>query len=153
MRGVSFKVPLKKLDLLQSILNGIDLEALNWYVIKNQTEVWEYPNDSAYFENAYYNGDDFSSIIKSPHYIIFLKLQAYLRISNRFKDIHTYEDFLSSDCLLLLLIYDCEYVEIYLKDAKTVNRIIENAKEARFEEITIITDENDARTNLDILST
>lgn len=153
IRGVSFRAPLKSLDLLQRILNGIDLEALNWFVIENQTEVWEYPNYSAFLENAYYNGEDFSLTIKSPHYIIFLKLQAYLRIDNSFKDIHTYEDFLSSDCLFLLLVYDCEYVEIYLKDAKTVNKIIKNAKEARFEEITIITDENDARTKLDIIST
>ena len=42
-------------------------------------------------------------------------LQAYFP-GDQFCDLHTYQEFVGSDCQILLLIHDCEFVEIYVKE-------------------------------------
>ena len=62
---------------------------------------------------------------------------------------HTYDDFLNGDCQLVLLIYDCEFVEIYVKYKAIVRALYENALSNKYTEVEYITDSNDAR-RLDI---
>ncbi len=151
IRGISFKVPQQKPDLLPTILNGIGAEAFCWHHIMDQNEAWTLPNRGDFLTESCYEGSAFLSAISEPHFVIFLKLQAH-PANGAFAELHNYEDFLKSDCAVLLLICDCEFVEIYLKDAALLNRIRENAENAGFGGITILTDENDARTKLDVLS-
>ena len=102
------------------------------------------------FEKEYYDGKSFLQNIMTEHYIIFLKLQAYFD-NVKFSNIHTYKDFQDSDCQLLLLIYDCKSVEIYLKDINNVNLLYESALKNNYTEIGYITSSNDGRTKMDIL--
>lgn len=151
IRGISFKVPQQKTDVLPSILNGIGAEKLCWHSIPDQNEAWTLPDRSDYLTEPCYYGAAFLSAIQEPHFIIFLKLQAY-PTKERFEELHTYEEFLKSDCAVLLLIYDCEFADIYLKDAEILRAVKCNAEKAGFREITILTDENDARIKLDVVS-
>lgn len=150
IRGVSFKIPQISGNVLWQMLKCIDVKKYNWYNIINQCEVWENYNGGVSFEKEYYDGKRFLQNIMSEYYIIFLKLQAYFD-NGKFSDIHTYKDFQESDCQLLLLIYDCEYVEIYSKDITDLNLLYENALKNNYIEIGYITGNNDGRTKMDIL--
>lgn len=132
------------------MLKCIDVKKYNWYNIINQCEVWQNYNGGVSFEKEYYDGKRFLQNIMSEYYIIFLKLQAYFN-NGKFSTIHTYKDFQESDCQLLLLIYDCEYVDIYSKDITDLNLLYENALKNNYTETGYITENNDGRTKMDIL--
>lgn len=59
-----------------------------------------------------------------------------------------YEDFLSSKCQLVLIMYDRQYTELYCKDAQMSRLFFENAVQRGFGEVMYITDENDGRTEV-----
>ena len=151
IRGVSFRVPQGRNDLLQEILDGIDIQTFCWYNVESQNEAWSDPEeDEALFRKERYDGAEFSRVIQQPHFVVFLKLEAYPPGENC-PDIHSYEEFLKSSCLLMMLIYDCEFVEIFAKDAHITDTLLENAHRKGLLEIALITDENDGRTRMDIM--
>lgn len=150
IRGVSFRVPQRREFLLQEILDGADIQTLFWYNVENQNEVWSLPQYEIFFEKECYDGLSFCELIKQPHFVVFLKLQAYLSEEN-YAGIHTYDEFLKSNCLLMVLIYDCEFVEIFCKDINITNALFDNARRKGFLEPELITDGNDGRTKMDIL--
>lgn len=150
IRGISFKIPQEKNSNIEDLLEGINVRAMFWYNVESQNEVWSVPQYTDFFKKEYYDGADFYQQIKVPHKVIFLKLQAYLR-EGKFVEIHKYEEFLTSHCVLLLLIYDCENVEIYSKDEALTRAICNTAHRNGYSEITLITDDNDGRRKMDIL--
>ncbi|MCL2503926.1 MAG: DUF2691 family protein [Coriobacteriia bacterium] len=152
VRGVSFKIPQATLnatsDLLWQVLKCIDVEKYCWYSIQDQNEAWANFLEGTYaFEEDCYDGKSFLQEITSEHYIIFLKLQAYFE-DGGFSEVHTYEDFQSSDCQLLFLIYDCGFIDIYAKDETVIRAIYENAASNGYTEIRYITEGNDWRTGV-----
>lgn len=149
-RGVSFVVPQRSTNLLETIFEGVNIQTMYWYNVESQNEVWSMPPQKDFFEKEIYTGDCFFKQISMPHFIIFLKLQAYAN-EEKFEDIHTYEDFLRSNCILLLLIYDCENVEVFTKDDNLTETIMKNAQRNGFLEIELITCENDGRVKMDVL--
>lgn len=52
---------------------------------------------------------------------------------------------------MLVLIYDCEFVEIFSKSETLTEVLLDNAYKKGFLDVGLITDENDGRTVLDIL--
>lgn len=150
IKGVSFRVPQGRTDLLQEILDGIDVQMLFWYNVESQNEVWSIPQYEDFFRKEHYDGVSFYEQIRQPHLVVFLKLQAYLK-EEKYVNIHTYDEFTKSSCLFLLLIYDCEFVEIFSKDVSITKILFDNACSKGFLETVLITDENDGRTKMDIL--
>jgi hypothetical protein len=147
--GVSFKIPQKVGIVLWQILNCINVEKYFWYIY--QDEVWEKtPFGDVFFKNDGYDGNNFLQRILCDHYIVFLKLQAFFNDDENLY-IHTYEEYKKSDCQLLLLIYDCEFVDIYAKDQILIETIYENARKYNYTNLKYITEENDPRTNMDVL--
>ena len=86
---------------------------------------------------------------KKKFFYLFLKLQAYLS-DGEFTEIQTYDEFFLSDCRLIVLLYDCEMVEIYVKDHGEIESLYQNAITSDFRNVQIITDENDGRTGMNI---
>lgn len=148
IRGVSFEIPQTMSDALWGILGHLNVAKYYWYNIESQTEVWA-EHEGDFFNKGCYDGESFSKCIRSPHYIVFLKLQAYLS-EGKFYDIHTYDEFLKSDSKILLLVYDCAFVEIYLKDQDVANIIYQSAEAARFKAVQYITKTNDLRVKMDV---
>lgn len=152
-RGVSFKVSQENDNILWKILNCINIKKYNWFNIKNQNESWHRIDnfvDKPFLENVFYNGESFAEQIQKNHYIIFLKLEAYEGYSD-FYDIHSYEEFQKNSCKLLLLMYDCDFVEIYAKEQYIIYEIYKNAQRNNFMEIKYICDTNDERKTMDVL--
>lgn len=102
------------------------------------------------FDSVYYNGKKFLETIKTNHFIIFLKLQAY-SYNTEFFSIHTYDDFINSKCQLVLLVYDCNFIEIYAKDQDIITSVYDNALENNYLEVNYITCDNDKRYSFDLL--
>lgn len=119
-------------------------------ILKAKNEVWDGSQKGDFFEKSYYDGNSFLQHIILGHSVVFLKLQAYFE-NDRFFDIHSYQEFVDSDCQLLLLIYDCQAVEIYAKDQPEIKSIYENALLNGYTEIQYVTDSNDGRTKMDVL--
>ncbi len=150
IRGVSFQIPQMISDTLLQILKCIDIAQYDWYNIDSQNEVWSDSRQELFFQANFYDGKSFALCIQEYHYIIFLKLQAYFPNSQCY-DIHTYQEFVESDCQILLLVYDCEFVEIYIKDFAISQAIYQNAILNHYTDVVYITDTNDGRTKMDIL--
>ncbi|MCQ4114245.1 DUF2691 family protein [Ruminococcus sp. zg-921] len=149
MRGISFKITNHN-NILYQILNCIDIKKYVWYNIENQNESWENTSKNDLFDSSYYDGENFLKCIQSNHFVVFLKLQAYFE-NCKFFDIHTYNDFIKSDCQLILLVYDCSSVEIYSKDVNDITAIYNNALKNNYLDINFITDNNDMRKTFDLL--
>jgi hypothetical protein len=152
IRGVSFEVPQAGKKLLRSILECVNVESYCWHSISSQNEVWDFhdsTNAGDFFTLGFYDGKSFSQRISLDHWIIFLKLQAYFE-DGKFYHIHTYEEFQNSDCQLLLLIADCNYVDIYAKDQVVAKALYENALSNKFSKVEFITESNDGRTGMDL---
>ena len=149
LAGVSFKLSTSDKALWQ-IFKSIDVTKYNWYNIDNQNEVWLNYQGGVWLNKEYYRGEEFLNKIVDDHFIIFLKLQAYLENDNFF-DIQTYEEFQKSDCQLLLLIYDCVYVEVYAKDQSILKSVYENASRNDYSDLEYITKTNMKRSNMNII--
>lgn len=151
IRGVSFKIsPALNDTILWKILKCIDVQKYTWYNIGGQSEVWADSQGTDFFKRNYYDGKSFINQIQSKHYIVFLKLQAYF-VSGTFFDILTYEEFVASDCQILFLINDCQFVEIYSKSKNNSETLYRNAVINHFTNIEYITDSNDERIKMNIL--
>lgn len=149
IRGISFEVPQSTTDTLWKILQGADIQQFDWYVVQAQTEVWDKPFGTDFFTQAAYKGPAFSKRIRDDHFIVFFKLQAYPHSEN-FQNISTYETFVQSDCQLLLLVYDCSFVEVYVKSQDVLHVVFQNAVRNRYNNVAYITDSNDTRTKTDV---
>lgn len=147
--GVSFNIPQETSDLLFQILSCIKIEEYCWYNIPSQSEVWDCSNNDNFLNEDYYKGESFLNRICSPHFVLFLKLQGYFDTGNFF-NINTYEEFCKSDCQILVLIYDCECVEIFSKDSIVTEAFYRNAVSKGFTDVSYITNENNGRTVMNI---
>ena len=147
-RGISFKIPQEKTNILWKILGGIDIAKYWWYNIISQTEIWGVSDFEDFLED-HYRGKDFAEHIQNEHFVLFVKLQAYASHSN-FQNIPSFEEYIESDCQIVLLINDCEFVEIYAKDQTVVESLFFNAQRNGFKLIRYLTDETDTRTTLNV---
>lgn len=149
VRGVSFEISQKTAYTLSDIFKTVDMEQFYWYVVQAQTETWDKPFGEDFFKKEIYSGNEFSKTIQEEHFIVFLKLQAYPCLKN-FQNISVYSDFAKSDCQLILLIYDCSFVEVYAKNQAILQGIFQRASKMYCENLTYITDQSDVRTKMDI---
>lgn len=149
-RGVSFEIPQKATDSLWEILRVVDIYKYFWYVIEDQTEVWDSSYENDFFRQRCYAGKNFAKCIQQDHHIIFLKLQAYL-LPHAFQNVLSCEEFMAGDCQLVMLIHDCENVEVYIKDRSVLDSVFNRANALGYYNVNFITDLNDTRTKMNVL--
>lgn len=143
MLGIEFKIPNVCGTVLNDILDGIKLED---FIFKLGYEEVFLSNNEFLFKEDIYSGLEFSKLIKNKkYYTVFLNLKLYDKNTNYDDDIENYNDFLNSNCKLILIITDCEYVEIYSKDIKYLNIIKENAIKHNFSNIVDINKREDIK--------
>lgn len=142
IRGVEFLVPQTDPDILHQVLGCIDVKSYDWEVSEKDIDTWGY-----FYDKLRYSGEEFAKKIKEPLRIIAIKIMAY-PVGETDDEPMYYEDFLRSKCRLVLIMYDCQYTEIYCKDAQMSMLLYENAVRRGFDEVIYKTDENDGRTAL-----
>lgn len=142
IRGVEFLVPQTDPDILHQVLDCIDVKSFDWEVSERDIDTWGY-----FYDKLRYSGEEFAEKIKEPHCIIASKIMAY-PVGETDDEPMYYENFLRSKCCLVLIMYDCQYTEIYCKDARMSMLLYDNAVRRGFGEVIYKTDENDGRTAL-----
>lgn len=148
MRGISFKICDCYENILWNILSGIEIENLWWHI--SEAEIYN-EMDKTIFQDSYINGETFLKIIQEKSYnVIFANIKAYSADSTP-NDIKNYDEFIKSDCKLVVLCSDVFYYEIYAKDKSIIEIIKNNAIKNNFLNIEYITKENDCRTSFSVI--
>ncbi|MCD2349064.1 DUF2691 family protein [Clostridium guangxiense] len=149
MRGISFQINgCGHKNILRTILSEIEIEKLWWHI--SEDEIYN-EMDESLLENRYINGETFLKIIKEKSYsVIFANIKAYPPNSTP-NDIENYDDFIKSECKLVILCSDVFYYEIYAKNDWMIEIIKNNAIKNNFSNIEYITNENDCRTGFSVI--
>lgn len=130
--------------IIFDLLKGIPFKDYEWNIVEDELY---YENDLTKSLNFYIeSGISFEDAIQNlgNYLTLFLNLQVYPK-NAKIKSIETYEDFINSKCQLIVLIYDTSYIEIYFKEEKLKNIVLNNMK-VRGIKYQIKTKENDGRT-------
>ena len=151
-RGISFEIPNDYGRFLGDVLQPIEINAFHWKIgIGESYKIVNDKLDGMLFPDSQesISGTELKTTLESnDYYVIFADLQAYP--SKEISSIETYEEFMESDCELVLLVVDCSYVTIYCKNQEAIISLQKNALNNGFTDIEYITDENDSRTRLSV---
>lgn len=132
---IEFKIPNEYNKYLFKIFENINLSDYIFYIPENELID---KNSKYIFEKEIYDYNEIKQIISSNnYYLIFLKLQIY-KENIKYKIINNYDDFINSDCELIIFINDCQYAQIYCKDSELFKQIYDNLKNNKFSDINII---------------
>lgn len=146
MIGVEFEYESSYELILKEIFNSIDFSKYE-VSIKQKEVIYEDEQEHLEYEMQ---GKKFKKAISinGNYYVNYLNLQIFP--SNFIKSkILTYNDFLNSNCLLLLLISDNNFIEIYFKSNNLKEKILNNLKSMKIN-YTIKTKNNDGRTIMEV---
>lgn len=150
IRGVRFQIPNKYGKFIADILEPINSCNFSWSA-NFHTEIWKSVNGKLgedLFPDSIMNGAEFFDLIhNNTYYLIFVNIQAYPESSTLFSRIHTYEDFIASECKIIILVADSSYVDVYCKELSMIKMLHENAISKGYEHIEYI-DESDSRTGM-----
>ncbi|WP_342436044.1 DUF2691 family protein [Paenibacillus sp. FSL L8-0436] len=152
IRGITFEIPNEYGKWLYHILRPLDCTKYNWLIGPGE----EYKSVDHELVSLFPPGQDrvdgevLMGFIdtEEAQYIIHLDLKAYSSVVA--SQLKTYEDYLASDCELVLLIVDCIYTTIYCKDSETLDKLAANAEALHVRSLNYITDANDHRTGLGV---
>ena len=140
MIGIELEINGISTDVIRKLFNKINIDLYDFIIYENEIIKKNENVDNVNAKNIFYNNINYS--------IIFLNLQLY-RKQDKIKTIITYDDFINSNCRLILLITDNRYLEIYFNDDFIKEKIISNLKKYGFsyKEKTIY---NDGRTIMSV---
>lgn len=150
IKGIRFEISSDSKKSFFEIFATQAIEEYHWHIIHDQTEVWDSSFENNFFKSDVYIGSDLKRFIQNDQLVIFVKMQAYCTPTLPI-NISTFEEFIKSDCCLILLLYDCKYVEIYSKNEQISKDLFRTAILNNFINVDYITRENDQRTSLDII--
>ncbi len=130
-------------SILSDLLNGINVEEYNWIIM--DCNICKRPETVFLNYDGRYTGKEFKKLLKELEtcYIISINMQAAHKVINAVKD---YDDYLSSECKLVILISDVAYNEIYCKPSELCEIIKSNCLKLDYDEFEVIDDDSDCRT-------
>ncbi len=118
MIGIEFERPNECNNFLNDLFENINLS--NFKINISEDEIY-YNNQNICFDKVYVKGK-----FKSNIYIVFLNLKIYPKNNTDYEIIKNYKDFEKSNCQLMILINDVNFVEIYFKNVNLKNAILNN---------------------------
>ncbi|MCM3630407.1 DUF2691 family protein [Paenibacillus glycanilyticus] len=153
-RGIQLEIPNEWGRHLGEVLEPINISNFDWYI--GGEEAYQKTGEGEFeplFQGEIYGmkGQELSEILKSSseYYIIFANFKAYPQ-GESIQNVLTYEEFLNSQCQLVLLVFDSSYVALYCKDNNMIDDLYLNATRIGFKNVEYITNENDFRTKLSV---
>ncbi|TRZ39547.1 DUF2691 family protein [Niallia circulans] len=147
-RGIIFEIPNAHGKFLGDILKPLDIASFNWKIEGESYIVENGELADTLFPEEVMNGSTLAKRIQdNVYYCICADLKAFLK-DQVVHDIETYEQFIESNCLFVLLVVDCTYATIYCKDLDKLECLYEHAKTQGFTSLDYVSDETDERTSL-----
>lgn len=135
-RGISFQIPNEYGRFLNDILEPLDCALYNWLIGNGQ--ILQAIDDQLIDEELFRENETIISgaelnyrINRKSYYTIFADLKGFPK-GKKISKIETYEDYLQSDCKIVLLITDSIYVSVYCKDEGILDRLYGNAKNKEY---------------------
>ena len=124
--GVFFEVPNDSIDNISHLLEPIPFYEYQWLinndeilVIKNN----QITNEDLFKEDKIIDGERLYNIVSiNNYYTIFVNLYSFPKYAD-VKQINNYEEFLKSECNIVISIFDSSYVMVWCKDRKLVSNI------------------------------
>lgn len=139
--GIRFTIPNKHGQFLKVILAELNLKDYFWNIDDDEIFL---TNNSYLFQENIYSNDDFLKIVSAQdYYLVHACLQAWR--TNQVTEINNYLDFKNSKCEILILIVDCEDIDIYAKNSSIISTIKRTALKNKFTNIEDIYDDNNPR--------
>lgn len=143
MIGIRFEIPNSWGNFLSTILDNIITKDYTWKIYDEEILI-DLNNDEDLFKERIYDDKNFRALIlNSKYYLIMGNILAFK--TNNFKRIYNYNDFIESDCELLMVIVDTIFVDIYAKNSKTIEELKNNAINNKFKNINYIYNDNSPR--------
>lgn len=138
-------------NFLYNFFYGIDFKKYNW-VIDYEEILFDEEGD--FFNKKIMNGQEFfKCITRNNYYVIFMDLKAYKfenkRIENKNIKIETYNDYLKSDCEMIFLCSDSQFIDFYCKDKAVLETIHKNCFNSKLS-VLEITEANNCRTKMSV---
>ena len=144
-------IPNQKGNILSKVLQPINITDFNWSIGNGESYlVVDGKLDEDFFSQDVKVMDGKllkKNIEDNQYYVILADLKAFPKSEN-VTNIETYEDYIKSECQLIMLVVDCSYTTIYCKNKEKLSRLYQNAKDSGFKNVQYITDENDTMTSL-----
>lgn len=151
MRGVRFCIPNEYAQFLWEILKFINFENYTWY--SEQVEIL-YFNEmegkacNDFFASDCLTGAEFKErITREDYYLSSVNIKAY-PLNAKKESILTYDDFSKSQCEIIVLCTDSEYVDCYSKNEAFCEKVYTMCLQHGFQNVEYITEINDERTGL-----
>ena len=139
-RGISCTIPNERGNYLFKLLSHVDMEKYRWFIEDSEVYVGI---EGELFAQTQYTGDEFKRVIsESIYYVVNTRIQGSPHGDSE-TAIKTYDDFCESDCEIYVVIIDCIYVDIYVKDQTVAEIMKQNAIRSSFADIDFITGQND----------
>lgn len=137
MVGIKFQIRNEHDVVLDKIFENIDLK--NYFFKITNEEVFDEKGNN-FFEQQIYTSLGFRNLIKlRKYYPVFLTLQLY-KDNKNMVEIQNYDNYLNSDCELLLYIIDNIFVEIYSKNENYLKVIKHNVLKNKYVNVQDIND-------------
>lgn len=144
MIGIEFSYKTNYEKIVFELLKGIDFDKYSYSIMED--ELFAESTGNKDLPNVIIGSDFLNYFNKEDYYVMFLNLQVYLKGENIMK-IRNYNDFLNSNCKLILLISDNSYIEFYFKTDDIKSVILKNLKSMNIK-YDIKTKDNDGRTTM-----
>jgi len=140
MIGIKFRIENEYNTVLEEILRDVDSIKYKWCIFDDEVYI---SSGESLFDNDEYSNQDFKKIIsENNYYPVFATVQLYLE-NGKIVEIENYSQFTNSDCQLILMITDNEFVEVYAKEKIVLETIHQNVLNHSFTDIKLINEPKD----------
>ncbi|MBR3929812.1 MAG: DUF2691 family protein [Clostridia bacterium] len=143
LRGIEFEDNEQK--FFSNLHTLMDIEKYDWYVDDVDLNYF-------HFRPGKYTGKEFAEALETVSSLSFVRIWRFPLDTNEVLmkkfPMNKYEDFVKNTCDFLILFYDGGFCEIYSKDERLTEQIMELCKRNHYEKVEYKYDYNDARTGM-----
>ena len=152
MIGVRFTFDDSKVGdhFLSTILDKIDVANFTWNMYSDDIYLVPCKGNDYLFNSHIVDGPTFYKNITTLNYVVIMSnLQAFPNVES-VRDLHTYSDYVKSECQMLVAVTDNQFVEVLSKNEQAVKQVYQNALQNAFSRIAIIEELEDSTLLTDI---
>lgn len=143
MIGIQFQIPNEYNNFLFKIFSGVNVMQYEWDIItdssiEKNTLTGEIKKSNGIFTANKLTGELFYKCIsKKCYYMIFIDVKAFSKGSQH-TCISSFADFINSDCQLIFLCTDSQFITVFCKDRGVLKQIFDNCCMFNFQKANFI---------------
>lgn len=143
--GLSFEIPNKYGTYLSEILEPLPYANFHWLI--DDVEIYKILDGELLGGELFrdrdkaLSGNELYKIAAScSQYLIFITLRAFHKTENMMP-VMSFQEFMMSDCQILLGVYDCSEVMFWCKDSNLISRMCDYIQEKGYKNLQHITED------------